>query len=477
MWLMIRSLVFALALMDLPSASTSVQTTSDAQDCDVKFLADVTVPDGTPVRPGQTFDKVWLVSNCGSEPWTDVRAVPVHAGEYAGDFGTDDLPVAATEPGRPAQVYARLVAPQEPGCHRATYQLSGPDGLIGSTFWADVLVVGPQTPVEQTWRLDDLLKAGVQPEDVGSNWEQVHLEGFERKGCARGPGYSRWYSPSTDFAATGRPDSPQGPIVGVIAQVHPDVQAADAEVQKSLNLDPNAQPVRLGDGSALRSARGAGTTYYFRVGSVSAAASVGLQNGEADTATLATYDTQALALAQQMIGKLRAILAQPVPLDPQALLVGPPPPIPDLRPLALPISALPGAWSVLPANDTGWRYSVTYESDASPDTSAYAAVTLSLEPDPDHAIGQVETRHQYLSHTYTATPWENHDAAYRFQFTKKIANSITTSVWYIFHVGPYYAEVTLDVPTSSNGQLDSTSEALRLATLQETLLTTTATSP
>src|SRR5215471_6384476 len=119
MFLMGRSLVFALALVVLPGASASAQAIPGSKDC-VKFLADVTVPDGTPVQPGQPFDKVWLVSNCGSGPWSDVRAVPVDGG-----FGTEELAVDATEPGRPANVYARLVAPQEPGCHRATYQVSG----------------------------------------------------------------------------------------------------------------------------------------------------------------------------------------------------------------------------------------------------------------------------------------------------------------------------------------------------------------
>jgi len=281
------------------------------------------------------------------------------------------------------------------------------------------------------------------------------------------------YSNSTDYAST--PDSPRGRVVGFIAQVDPDVQAAESQVQVGLKLDNNAQPAKLGDGSAVRSVHAGSSTYQFRVGTVSAGVSV--VNGDADDAKLDEYT---LELAQRMIGRLRAALARaPIAPDAQALLTGPPPQLPDLRPLVFPRSALPSAWSVLATEDTGWRYDVEYVNAADA-PSARVGVTLGLAATPEQAAAEVDARREILvgttvngANAYTATPWEDHDSAYRIERVDGFANS----VMYVFHTGPYYAEVYVEVRNASDGQLDPGSEAVRLADLQETQLVAAVESP
>jgi hypothetical protein len=37
----------------------------------LRFLADITIPDGTIVAPGETLDKQWQVENSGSCNWNE----------------------------------------------------------------------------------------------------------------------------------------------------------------------------------------------------------------------------------------------------------------------------------------------------------------------------------------------------------------------------------------------------------------------
>jgi hypothetical protein len=63
-----------------------------------------------------------------------------------------------------------------------------------------VLVVGPDTTVEQTMRLKDLASTVLAPADLGENWTRFYSEVFERQGCAQGPAYVAMYANTTDYA-------------------------------------------------------------------------------------------------------------------------------------------------------------------------------------------------------------------------------------------------------------------------------------
>jgi hypothetical protein len=456
-----RAFLLALTLLILPAASVSAQA-QRAQDC-AAFVGDVTMPDGTPVLPGQAFDKVWLLRNCGSNTWTDFRALPAEDG-----FGTEALPVTPTEPGRPVYIYAPLVAPEEPGCHRATYQLAGPRGLTHSLFFAEVLVLGPETRIEQTMKLADLLPSVPAPEDLGEHWTRWHSEVFERKGCARGPGYSAFYSNTTDYPLTNR--SPRGRIVIIGAQVEADADAAEARIQDTLARDGSTPIEELGDGSAVRQAKAGFTSYQFRVGAVGAGLSVtsdGVDEGE--------LEEQGLALARLMIDRLRPVLeGEPSAPDPDVFRTGPPPLLPDLRPLALPLSALQGTWSVLDVDDIGRRYRVEYLNAAEAKTAVagrtrMVEVTVALAASPEQAAAGVDQALEDLEGTtvngqnvYRAVPWEDHPGGYQIERTE---DSVVDYVSYVFHVGRYMAQV--EVHNAPGTQPDLRVEALRLAQVQE----------
>lgn len=105
----------------------------------LRFVADVTIPDGTPVQPGSTIFKSWYVQNVGSCRWTPEFKLVFDSGtqmgtttEYAlGTFVNPDQFVTLT---------AQMTAPQTPGYHTSYWGLEDGDGTFfgwsndGETF-------------------------------------------------------------------------------------------------------------------------------------------------------------------------------------------------------------------------------------------------------------------------------------------------------------------------------------------------------
>jgi len=109
-----------------------------AADCEA-FVADVTIPDGTVVAPGQAFSKTWRLRNCGTSNWTGLQAVRV-----SGNYGPASFAVPATAPGSTADITVPFTAPTQPGTSRATYRLQASDGHYASnSFWVEVNVSAP----------------------------------------------------------------------------------------------------------------------------------------------------------------------------------------------------------------------------------------------------------------------------------------------------------------------------------------------
>ncbi|MDB5058182.1 MAG: hypothetical protein JWO59_1654, partial [Chloroflexi bacterium] len=119
------------------------------------FLADLTVPDGTVVQPGQTFTKSWLLNNSGAVAWTKgFRWTPVSGAALGSPSGVQ---VDATPPLADVSVSAKLTAPSTPGTYREYWQMVGPDRqAFGVRAWVNVVVAGaghtssPQTTATET---------------------------------------------------------------------------------------------------------------------------------------------------------------------------------------------------------------------------------------------------------------------------------------------------------------------------------------
>jgi hypothetical protein len=108
------------------------------------FLADVTIPDGTAVEPGELLDKRWEVRNNGTCNWNEYYQVRLIAGPSMGLPAQQALYPALS--GIDIVIRMVFIAPDEPGNYRSAWQAYDPLGnSFGDPFFIDVVV--PEEPV------------------------------------------------------------------------------------------------------------------------------------------------------------------------------------------------------------------------------------------------------------------------------------------------------------------------------------------
>ncbi|MBN1310274.1 MAG: hypothetical protein JXB30_02565 [Anaerolineae bacterium] len=105
-------------------ATNELTTTPPWPPCDLGiYVADVTVPDGTTVAPGETFVKTWRISNGGTCTWTpDYWFVFARGDQMAGPNAialTDD----AVAPDEAIEVSVTLTAPKKEGRYEGEWTL------------------------------------------------------------------------------------------------------------------------------------------------------------------------------------------------------------------------------------------------------------------------------------------------------------------------------------------------------------------
>lgn len=107
-----------------------------------------TVPDGTQLEIGQTFNKIWTFKNVGTCTWTQDFSLVWQQGEAFGTKGTipfSNFTDVDILPGEHLTVEVQMVAPEEQGAYKGYWMLRsdggilfglGPDGR--AWFWVDV---------------------------------------------------------------------------------------------------------------------------------------------------------------------------------------------------------------------------------------------------------------------------------------------------------------------------------------------------
>lgn len=106
------------------------------------FLSDITIPDGTNVKPGEILDKRWLVENSGSCNWDSRFSLRLIAGL---DMGVqNEMPLYPARSGTQAEVRIQFTAPTDPGIFRSAWQAQDPQGnLFGDPIFIEVVVPNP----------------------------------------------------------------------------------------------------------------------------------------------------------------------------------------------------------------------------------------------------------------------------------------------------------------------------------------------
>jgi hypothetical protein len=99
------------------------------------YISDVTIPDNTPMVPGQTFTKTWLVRNMGSCNWEPGFRFASTGGNAMG--GTAFMITSAVTPGEDIEISIDMTAPAGTGTVRGNWRMSTTTG----TFFGEELFV------------------------------------------------------------------------------------------------------------------------------------------------------------------------------------------------------------------------------------------------------------------------------------------------------------------------------------------------
>ncbi len=111
---------------------------------ELTFITDVSIPDGTAVNPGDSFNKIWEVQNSGTCTWDSSYTIQFSDGTNFGWEGT--LPVDTVAPGENFQISVDLVASQETGIYEGRWTLVNDQGQpFGPLVYVTIFV--PDEPI------------------------------------------------------------------------------------------------------------------------------------------------------------------------------------------------------------------------------------------------------------------------------------------------------------------------------------------
>jgi hypothetical protein len=92
---------------------------------------DVTIPDGTPMTPGQEFVKTWKIKNTGICTWdTSYKAIFSYSSPPNQNMGAQPIPLSTlVEPGQEVEVSVQFKAPTTSGRYTGYWQMVNANGI------------------------------------------------------------------------------------------------------------------------------------------------------------------------------------------------------------------------------------------------------------------------------------------------------------------------------------------------------------
>jgi hypothetical protein len=108
---------------------------------EASFVDDVTVPDGSEMKSGQSFQKIWRVRNTGTTTWSTGYVLAFADGSQMGGPRAVVPPTLPVQPGQVIDVGVILVAPERAGHYRGIWQFRNPQkDLFARPLFADIEV-------------------------------------------------------------------------------------------------------------------------------------------------------------------------------------------------------------------------------------------------------------------------------------------------------------------------------------------------
>jgi hypothetical protein len=133
----------------IPPTETSVFTSDPTQAalgtpaelCDNSaYVADINIPDGTPMTANQEFVKTWKIKNTGTCTWGDGYSVVFSSTGVKMDGKAVALGVVVS-PGQEVEVSVNFKAPSKIGEYVSTWVMSNPQGYtFGQPFYLKIVV-------------------------------------------------------------------------------------------------------------------------------------------------------------------------------------------------------------------------------------------------------------------------------------------------------------------------------------------------
>lgn len=123
--------------------STATKSAFSGTGDDAKFDSDVTIPDGSIIKPGASFNKTWSLINTGTTTWTkDYQIIYI--------FGTQATVMSVNlpkniAPGEALQITVPFVAPATNGSFVSWWQLYSATGFTFGEQVSVVFSVGNET--------------------------------------------------------------------------------------------------------------------------------------------------------------------------------------------------------------------------------------------------------------------------------------------------------------------------------------------
>ena len=122
-----------------PIATPTIEPISPSCPPGATFIADVTIPDGTELAPGESFEKTWRIRSSGCAPWPAGSRLVFVSGDQMG--GIEGAEVVETPLGETADVTVQLTAPNDPGTYKGFWQMQAADGTsFGDQFYVMIVV-------------------------------------------------------------------------------------------------------------------------------------------------------------------------------------------------------------------------------------------------------------------------------------------------------------------------------------------------
>jgi uncharacterized protein affecting Mg2+/Co2+ transport len=131
------------------------------------FVADVTIPDNTSMKPGQTFTKTWRVRNNGTCAWESGFKFNFIGGEAMGG-GVLTLNKAVS-PGTETELSVAMTAPNTSGSHRGNWRMANAAGTnFGDEVYVVIIVSGSASTTSTATSPGVVAQATATPTSTGT---------------------------------------------------------------------------------------------------------------------------------------------------------------------------------------------------------------------------------------------------------------------------------------------------------------------